>query len=69
MVKYIFYSKEEKNLFEKLISENELDLIKSTDEITKKMRARGGGINKIILVDKSSELNDYFQLSVDFITV
>ena len=32
------------------------------------MRARGGGINKIILVDKSSELNDYFQLSVDFIT-
>jgi len=52
-----------------LISDNELDLIKSADEITKKMRARGGGINRIILIDKSLDLNYYFQLSVDFITV
>ena len=63
-----FLFKGKKESLEKLIIENELDLIKSTDEITKRMRARGGGINKIILVDKSSELNDYFQLSVDFIT-
>ena len=63
-----FLFKGRKESLQKLIIENELNLIKSTDEITKRMRARGGGINKIILVDKSSELNDYFQLSVDFIT-
>ena len=63
-----FLFKGRKESLQKLIIENELSLIKSTDEITKRMRARGGGINKIILVDKSSELNDYFQLSVDFIT-
>lgn len=63
-----FLFKGRKESLQKLIIENELGLIKSTDEITKRMRARGGGINKIILVDKSSELNDYFQLSVDFIT-
>ena len=33
------------------------------------MRERGGGINKIKLIDKSSELNSYFQLSIDFITI
>ena len=33
------------------------------------MRARGGGIKQIILIDKSNDLNYYFQLSVDFITV
>ena len=63
-----FLFKGRKESLQKLIIQNELGLIKSTDEITKRMRARGGGINKIILVDKSSELNDYFQLSVDFIT-
>ena len=39
-----FLFKGRKESLEKLISDNELDLIKSTDEITKKMRARGGGI-------------------------
>ena len=64
-----FLFKGRKESLEQLLSDNELDLIKSTDEITKKMRARGGGIKKIILIDKSSDLNYYFQLSVDFITV
>jgi hydroxymethylglutaryl-CoA reductase len=64
-----FMFKGSKKLLEKLINDNVLDLIKSTDEITKRMRARGGGIKKIKLIDKSSDLNDYFQLSVDFITV
>ena len=53
----------------KFIDKNELKLIESTDRITKKMRERGGGINKIKLIDKSGELNSYFQLSIDFITI
>ena len=64
-----FMFKGKKKLLEKLINDNVLDLIKSTDEITKRMRARGGGIKKIKLIDKSSDLKDYLQLSVDFITV
>ena len=53
----------------KFIDKSELKLIESTDRITKKMRERGGGINKIKLIDKSGELNSYFQLSIDFITI
>ena len=64
-----FMFKGKKKLLEKLINDNVLDLIKSTDEITKRMQARGGGIKKIKLIDKSSDLKDYLQLSVDFITV
>ena len=64
-----FLFKGRKESIEKLVKDNVSDLIKSADEITKKMRARGGGINKIILIDKSNDLSHYFQLSVDFITV
>ena len=64
-----FLFKGRKESIEKLVKDNVSDLIKSADEITKKMRARGGGINKIILIDKSNDLNHYFQLAVDFITV
>ena len=58
-----------KEILQKLINDNELNLIKSTDDITKRMRIRGGGIKKINLIDKSNELNYYYQLSIDFITV
>ncbi len=44
-------------------------LIDATDEITKNMRNRGGGILDITLVDKTSELANYFQLYVTFETV
>ena len=64
-----FLFKGRKESIEKLVKDNVSNLIKSTDEITKKMRARGGGINKIILIDKSNDLSHYFQLSVEFITV
>ena len=64
-----FLFKGRKESIEKLVKDNVSDLIKSADEITKKMRARGGGINKIILIDKSNDLSHYFQLSVEFITV
>ena len=43
-------------------------LIEATNEITKNMRFRGGGILDINLVDKTSELPDYFQLFVSFDT-
>ena len=33
------------------------------------MLARGGGILNINLIDKTSEINDYYQLSSDFNTV
>ena len=54
---------------EKFINDNEHRLIGSTDRITKKMRERGGGISKIRLVNKSAELESYYQLHVDFETV
>ena len=53
----------------KFIDDIKLDLIESTDSITKNMRARGGGIEQIKLIDKSNDLEFYFQLSVDFNTV
>ena len=33
------------------------------------MKERGGGINSITLIDKSSEYNNYYQLSVSFNTI
>ena len=43
-------------------------LIAATDSITKNMRKRGGGILDIELRDKSSELDNYYQLHVTFET-
>lgn len=45
------------------------DLIKATESITKNMRKRGGGILDIELRDKTSELENYYQLHVSFETV
>lgn len=44
------------------------DLLQSTDAITKNMRARGGGITALTLVDKTPLLKGYFQLDVRFDT-
>lgn len=49
-------------------NENRANLINSTDDITANMRARGGGITDITLVDKTVELEDYYQLDVRFQT-
>ncbi len=48
--------------------ENHERLMASTETITKNMRARGGGILSIQLVDKTAEENDYYQLEVRFDT-
>ncbi len=42
---------------------------KSTNSITKNMRARGGGISDIELVDKTHEIADYYQIMIKFETV
>ncbi|QDP84908.1 hydroxymethylglutaryl-CoA reductase, degradative [Chryseobacterium sp. SNU WT5] len=44
-------------------------LFEATDDITKNMRNRGGGILNIHLIDKTSELENYFQLKASFDTV
>ena len=45
------------------------DFFRVTDEITKNMRKRGGGILDIELRNKTSELKNYYQLHVTFETV
>ena len=43
-------------------------LLKETEDITKNMRKRGGGIVDIELIDNSNNLNNYYQLHVLFET-
>lgn len=44
-------------------------LLEATEDITANMRKRGGGILDIKLIDKTSELENYFQLKASFDTV
>ncbi len=58
----------------KKIIQNYFDFIKplffeKTESITKKMNSRGGGIINITLVDKTSDLKDYYQIFATFETV
>jgi len=43
--------------------------LRATDNITKNMRERGGGIMDIELVDKTAEMKNYYQIMVKFDTV
>lgn len=45
------------------------ELLESTAEITKNMQARGGGILDMKLVDKTEQLEDYFQIHMCFETL
>ena len=58
----------DKNILEEFIKINKKEILKSTDIIAKNMKKRGGGISSIQLIDKTDELKNYFQLSVDFNT-
>jgi hydroxymethylglutaryl-CoA reductase len=42
---------------------------KETEDITKNMQARGGGILNLKLVDKTSEIDNYYQIHAEFDTV
>lgn len=44
-------------------------LLEATEAITKNMRERGGGILNIKLIDKTADLENYFQLKASFDTV
>ena len=44
-------------------------LFEATEDITKNMRNRGGGILNIRLIDKTADLENYFQLKASFDTV
>ncbi|MGV4414403.1 hydroxymethylglutaryl-CoA reductase, degradative [Chryseobacterium sp. T1] len=44
-------------------------LLEATEDITKNMRNRGGGILDIKLIDKTAEMPNYFQLKASFDTV
>ena len=59
----------DKNILEEFININEKEILNSTDIIAKNMKKRGGGISSIQLIDKTDELKNYFQLSVDFNTL
>ena len=49
-------------------SNRKSELLEATESITKNMRKRGGGILDIKLVDKTTELKNYYQLEVTFET-
>lgn len=55
-----------KNAFDTKIS---AQLIETTNDITKNMRARGGGILALELIDKTSELANYYQIKASFETM
>lgn len=58
----------DKDSLKMYFNEKKKDLFKATDSITKNMRKRGGGILDIELRDKTSELENYYQLHVTFNT-
>ena len=43
-------------------------LLKASEGLTEKMRQRGGGIQEIQLIDKTTELADYYQIDASFET-
>ena len=65
---HFIYEGDKDELTEYFLAKKE-GLLRATDEITKNMRNRGGGILDITLIDKTSELTNYFQLFVTFETV
>ena len=66
-VHFLFKGNTEKlNLFFKAKKQS---LLESTSSITKNMRNRGGGIKRIILIDKTDLMEEYFQLHLTFETV
>ena len=57
-----------KSDLENYFNSNKTELCATTASITKNMEKRGGGILDITLVDKTSELANYYQLHVTFET-
>ncbi|MGY5354411.1 hydroxymethylglutaryl-CoA reductase, degradative [Wenyingzhuangia sp. IMCC45467] len=64
---HFMYEGDKTYLQEYFLAKKEV-LLTVTDEITKNMRKRGGGILEIELRDKTAELDNYYQLHVTFET-
>ena len=58
----------DKEKLQETFNKIKLKLFEETEAITENMRKRGGGILDIELIDKTSELKDYYQLYVTFET-
>ena len=65
---HFFYGGEKKKL-NNFFKDNKKKFLKSCDEITSNMKIRGGGILSIELNDKTSDLENYFQIDIRFNTV
>ena len=46
----------------------QMKLLQSAESLTQRMRSRGGGIREIVLLDKTKELPNYYQVDVSFRT-
>lgn len=65
-----FIFKGDKEKLERFFYETLLgNFFRDTEEITKNMQARGGGILNIKLIDKTDEIDNYFQIHAEFDTV
>jgi len=65
---HFIWQGEKKKLIE-IMPELKKIFISSTTSITKNMKERGGGIKDIELIDKTLELNNYYQIFVKFETI
>ncbi len=59
----------DKNKLYEFFENSKSKILSDCNEISENMLARGGGILNINLIDKTSEISDYYQLSSDFNTV
>ena len=59
----------DKNKLYEFFENSKSKILSDCNEISENMLARGGGILNINLIDKTSEMSDYYQLSSDFNTV
>lgn len=58
----------DKNILSTKFNEWKTELLKAVSKIDAGMKKRGGGIQSISLVDKTTELKDYYQIDVAFNT-
>ena len=63
-----FMYKGNPDLLHSFFNKNKAQLLYATDDLSKKMKARGGGIQSIELVDKSLLIPNYYQLHLRFKT-
>ena len=58
-----------KNDIQKFFDDQKKELIESCNDISLKMKKRGGGILSMNLIDKTLSLKNYFQISICFNTI